>query len=282
VRVNRSDSSLREFLATHPVFTVPQLARWYASDRAVGERTVEALLAYHTKSGHLLRVRKGLYAVVPPGLTPGIVNVDLFLIAGHLTSDAVLAFHTALEVHGKAHSLTHQFLYLTNLAARPFVFRGQRFLAVRQPAALRRKQAEDFGVVSVDRIGLSVRVTSLERAMVDLLNRPRFGGGWEEIWRSLEGIEFFDLETLVEYALLLDNATTIAKVGFFLEQHREPLMVEERHLALLRRRIPRVPHYLSRADRRSGKLVAGWNLVVPAAILERRWQEVVLIRENLS
>jgi hypothetical protein len=35
-----------------------------------------------------------------------------------------------------------------------------------------------------------------------------------------------------------------------------------------------VPHYFSRRNRRSGKLVAGWNLVVPAEVLERRWQEV--------
>jgi predicted transcriptional regulator of viral defense system len=111
--------------------------------------------------------------------------------------------------------------------------------------------------------------------MVDVLDCPRFGGDWEEIWRGLESVEFFDLEAVVDYALLLDNATTIAKVGFFLEQHRERLMVEDRHLELLRKTRPRVPHYFSRGDRRSGKLVAGWNLIVPSEILERRWQEVV-------
>ena len=66
--------------------------------------------------------------------------------------------------------------------------------------------------------------------MVDVLNRPDLSGGWEEIWRSLESVEFFDFDKVVEYALLLGNATTAAKVGLFLEQHREPLMVEEKHL----------------------------------------------------
>lgn len=195
-------------------------------------------------------------------------------VAGKLTRDAILAFHTALEFHGHAHSPTHEFFYLTNLGARLLEFRGQQFKAVHPPAALRRKRAELVGVLTAERMGIGVRVTSLERTMVDVLDRPHLGGGWEEIWRSLEGVEFFDLQEVAEYALLLGNATTIAKVGFFLEQHKDALMVEERHLDRLRKHGPRVPHHFSRRNRRSGKLVAGWNLIVPPEVLERRWQEV--------
>jgi len=59
-------------------------------------------------------------------------------------------------------------------------------------------------------------------------------------------VEFFDLDKVVEYALLLGNATTTAKVGFFLEQHREPLMVEENYIKPLHDLRPRQPHYLDR------------------------------------
>lgn len=63
--------------------------------------------------------------------------------------------------------------------------------------------------------GVDLRVTSLERTLVDVLDRPDLSGSWEEIWRSLESIEFFDLDQVITYALLLGNATTAAKVGFF-------------------------------------------------------------------
>lgn len=126
----------------------------------------------------------------------------------------------------------------------------------------------------MDRSGMEVRVTSLERTMVDVLNRPDLSGGCEEIWRSLESVEFFDLDKVVEYALLLGNATTAAKVGFFLEQHREPLMVKEKYLKSLRSLRPRQPHYLDRDKRKSGRLVSGWNLVVPREVFERTWAEV--------
>ena len=95
-----------------------------------------------------------------------------------------------------------------------------------------------------------------------------------EIWRSLEMVEFFDLDVVIEYTLLLENATTAAKVGFFLEQHKEALMVEASHLDPLRARRPRKPHCLMRGHR-GGRLVSNWNLVVPLKVLERSWQEVV-------
>ena len=127
----------------------------------------------------------------------------------------------------------------------------------------------------MDRSGMEVRVTSLERTLVDVLNRPDLSGGWEEIWRSLESVEFFDLDKVVEYAILLGNATTAAKVGFFLEQHRELLGVEEKHLVSLRDLRPRQPHYLERSTRKPGLLVPKWNLVVPREVFERTWADVL-------
>jgi hypothetical protein len=87
-------------------------------------------------------------------------------------------------------------------------------------------------------------------SFVDVLDRPDLTGSWEEIWRSLESVEFFDLDQDVEYVLLLENATTTAKVGFFLEQHKETLMVDDAHLNPLRSLRPRQPHYFVRGKRK--------------------------------
>ena len=70
-----------------------------------------------------------------------------------------------------------------------------------------------FGVISRKRSGVELRVTNFERTFVDVLDRPDLTGSWEEIWRSLESIEFFDLDQVVEYVLLLENATTAARWG---------------------------------------------------------------------
>ena len=264
-----------EFFRKHPVFTGEEMADYLASRGEVGSRTKEALLAYYKKTGRVVSVRRGLYAVVPPAANPASFPVDPFLVAAKLTKDAVLSYHTALEFHGHAYSVHEHFVYTASRPLSPFTFRSHVFRGTRFPESLRRAGQENFGVATMDRSGMEVRVTSLERTLVDVLNRPDISGGWEEIWRSLESVEFFDLDQVVEYALLLANATTAAKVGFFLEQHRELLMVEEEHLKSLHCLRPRQPHYLDRNKRKSGRLVSGWNLVVPREVLERTWTEVL-------
>ena len=146
---------------------------------------------------------------------------------------------------------------------------------MRVPRALREKDAAGVQVTTVERAGLDLKVTTLERTLVDVLDRPDLGGGWEEIWRSLEAVGFFDLDAVVEYALLLDNSTTTAKVGFFLEQHRELLAAQDHHLQPLRAHIPRQPHYVDRQEKGENVFLRGWNLVVPMALVERQWQEVI-------
>ncbi len=263
------------FFRKHPVFTGEELADHLSSLGQVGRRAQEALLAYHQKTGRVVRVRRGLYAVIPAGANADSYSIDPFIVAAKLTRDAVLSHHTALEFHGRAYSVYAHFTYsasrpLGRLQFRSHVFRGTKF-----PKALRRAGKESFGVTTTERSGIELRVTSLERTLVDVLNRPNLSGSWEEIWRSLESVEFFDLDKVAKYALLLGNATTGAKVGFFLEQHREPLMVEDHHLKALHDLRPRQPHYLDRAKRTSGRLVAEWNLVVPREVLERAWGEVL-------
>jgi len=257
-----------EFLAGHPVFRVDELPGYGGN-----EWTRKATLAYHSKRGHIFRVRRGLYAAVPRGASAETCPVDPYLLASRLAPDAVLAYHTALEVHGRAHSVFERFSYLTGRDTRPLEFRSLRFKGVRPPAALRRKRKQDFGVENVDRSGLPVRVTGLERTLVDVLDRPDLGGGWEEIWRSLESVEFFDVEKVARYALLLGNATTAAKTGYFLEGHREELMIEDVHLAKLRRVRPKSPHYMGRPNGGKGRFVSEWNLVVPEEVAERSWEE---------
>jgi len=263
-------SSARVFLSTHPVFTKAEFAADLGGRR---ERTRDAQLDYYTRTGRILRVRRGLYVTLPaPNATAG--SADPYLVAAKMTEDAVLAYHTALAFYGRAHSHRSVLTYLTGRASRPTHFQGFAFRGVRFPKPLRSEKERLFGVRTEDRQGLAVRVTGLERTLVDVLDRPDLSGGWEEIWRSLESVEYVNPELVTQYALTLKNATTAAKVGFYLEQHRESLMVEERYLDRLLAHRPQGRHYLAGGRAKEGRLVSGWNLIVPATILERSWQEV--------
>jgi predicted transcriptional regulator of viral defense system len=192
-----------------------------------------------------------------------------------MSSDAVLGYHTALEFHAKAHSSYSRIHYLSARKSSPLKFQSYEIKRVPIPPFLRLKGEEMFGVTRYQRQGVELSVTNLERTFVDVLDRPELTGSWEEIWRSLESIEFFDLDQVIEYVLLLDNATTAAKVGFFLEQHKQALMIDDAQLNPLRQLRPKRPHYLIRHQRKGGHWVKEWNLMIPEQILNKSWEEVL-------
>jgi predicted transcriptional regulator of viral defense system len=266
---------LNTFLSQHDVFTVEELDLFLSKEGTGNPNTRKALLTYYRKQGRILPVRRGLYAVVPFGSSPDTSPVDLYLLASKITKDAVLGYHTALEFHGKAYSVYNRIHYLSTQRSLPVKFRSYEIRRVSVPQPLIAKGKEMFGVSRHKRSGGELRVSNLERTLVDVLDRPELAGSWEEIWRSLESVEFFDIEQIVEYVLLLENATIAAKVGFFLEQHKEPLMVDDVHLQPLRKLRPRQPHYLMRGKRKGGRWVKEWNLMVPDEILNQSWAEVI-------
>ena len=266
---------LNHFLERHAVFTVEELDRFLSDRGSRKTSTRNSLLAYHRKQGRLVHVRRGLYATLPRYMDSASMTVDPYLVAAKMTKDAVLAYHTALEFHGRAYSAHWRLFYVSTRKSLPLTFQSHEFRRAPVPPPLLAKGEIMFGVTHHNRSGVRIRVTSHERTLVDTLDRPDLTGTWEEIWRSLESVEFFDLDQVIEYTRLLDNATTAAKVGFFLDQHREPLMVEEAHLSELRRLRPKQPHYLTRGRPKGCQLVKDWNLMVLTEILNRSWGKVL-------
>lgn len=263
-----------DFFEAHPLFTHGEFLAARAP-RGATTRTSDNLLAKHLAAGNIVRVRRGLYASVPRGIEPSLrVPVDPYLVATNLTSDAVVGYHAALQFHGKAYSLWNRFHYLTRNRVRRFSFQDMEFVPVQVPVDLRDLPGFGGDVIITRHAGGVVRVTSLERTLVDVLDAPEKAGGWEEVWRSLEMVEFFDLDAVIDYATILESALTAARVGFYLEQHREELMVEDQHLDQLREFSPCQVRYFD-SRRQPGTLVSKWNLIVPERILKRTWQEVM-------
>jgi predicted transcriptional regulator of viral defense system len=116
-------------------------------------------------------------------------------------------------------------------------------------------------------------LTNLERTLVDVLHRPELAGSFEEIWRSLATAPYLKLDKVIEYAMLLASPNTNARLGFFLEQHKDKFSVKESQLDLLREHKPSLVRKMTSAQT-SGILVPGWNLKVSAEVLNRSWEEI--------
>ncbi len=264
---------VREFIDTHRVFTYREFAVAHDGDVPSAALTRDALLNQYVRAGRLVRVRRELLVTVPAGVGPAAAVTDPMAVAARMATDAVLAYHTALEYHGAAYTVHSRMTYLTGVGQRPLVFQGITYAPVPFPRVLVNGHREDMMIDEGFRGTMLVHVTSRERTLVDVLDRASLSGGWEEVWRSLEMMSALDLESVVAYALTLANATAIAKVGFFLEQHAEQFEVNSGVLERLQTGVPRGLHYADRGRASAGRLVERWHLIMPVTVLDRAWEE---------
>ena len=269
--------SLIEFFEQHPVFTHDECRQYLIAQGTDNVNTQRELLSYHLKKKNIVRIRREVYASLPISSRQSAESfqVDPYLIAGRISNDAVLAYHAAFDFYGVSYSLYHQLTYMSQSHIRPFTFQQTKYICISFPKSLIDQRCMDVEVINADRQGLRIKVTSLERSIVDALDCPNEAGGWEEIWRTAEHIPILNLDKVIKYAKLLNNATTFAKLGFFLEQFNDQFKVSEQTLNLLEKMKPSSVHYLERSKRESGKLFKRWNLIVPNYIVERNWEEPI-------
>jgi len=189
-----------------------------------------------------------------------------------MAPDATVAYHTALEVHGYAQSVFERLTFATWTKTKPLSFRDRRFVPVRPRAPLLAADRGEPWVERAERSGIEIRVTSIERTVADVLDRPELAGGMDEVWRSILSVPALDPGPLEEYVTTLRSATLIAKIGFFLEHRQEDLVVPETLLERLCARTPSSPVYMDR--HRKGKLASRWSLVIPTDLIPDHAEEM--------
>lgn len=258
-------SILCDFVATHAVVTTEAADAFLRSRGRHDPRARDRALAALCASGNLVRVQRGVYA----RLHPESDAADPNFVASRLAPDAILGLHSALEVRGIVAPSTARCVYFTRLAgpARGPVWRGRRLHRISHPVALEqagRKLLETDMVETQG--GVRMRATTIERAFVDVLDRPRLIGDWPSVIQVLDTIAVLDFDRVIYYVGCLRNATTAAKVGWHLERRQQRWSVPPDVLCRLERMRPRGPHYLSRSQRAGGRYVARWNLVVPPSV----------------
>lgn len=254
------------FLANHSLFTREAL-----SEALEGRRpsTIDAHLARWRRQGRVVRVKNGVYVRSEPEESSRPSSLpDFVALASRMAPDAAAAYHTALEAHGFAQSLFERLTFVTWTRAKPVDFMGRRFAPVRPRGPLGKRAGGEPWVELVDRAGLEVRVTSVERTVVDVLDRPSISGGVEEVWRSLAAVPAIDPEPLLEYVRVLGSHTVAARVGYFLDTRREELAVPGATLEELELMRPRQAVYLDRSL--GGGLDRRWNLIVPAELVSQQ------------
>lgn len=258
---SRATISPEELFAEHPVLTLDTWVAAIGGPR--GAARAKAAAKYYARTGRLRRLTRGLYAVVPPGQDPQRFAPDPYLVAAALRGDAVLSHHTALDLLGAAHSTFNRFPYTTESPRRTLRVDALEWPAVAPPVQLVRVGQVQFGVRTVDRRGVRLRLAGPERTLVDGFAAPRWVGGLEELIESAAGFRDLDPDVLHEYLRLLDRQILYAALGWFLTRHPEVADGSAQLCQRLLPLVPRQPLYLER-QRPGGKVQRPWNVIVPA------------------
>lgn len=265
----KSQPSSSAFFAAKPVFRRADFAN--ALGRHPGERAVTDLLKYHLGAGNIRRLARGVFASVPKGTLVEASSVDRFLAASRLRIGAVIAYRSALELHG--YDCGTKGANEVQLIAR-----GEPGLLETADFSCRfvcppRHHSPSDGMIIIERQGLAIGVTTLERTLVDLFDRYDLAGGAEGLFQSLDVVlereHLLNIEALVNFTRRLCNAAAAGAMAYWLDHERHRLGVTDAALEELRSFAPGHARYALGATPGHGRSAGKWGVILPTCIIER-------------
>lgn len=248
-------------MADQPVFTLKEAA---VATHLQGRRLTQEL-ARQTQDGYFRQVRRGVYATVPlsrvedPDAAP---PVNPHLLASKLTEPYFLGYHTALELHGVAHSAYHVMHVATPKQLRPFEYQGLQYRRV--PASAREVELASTTQRVDDQ---KVNVARREWALVQCALRLELAGGFEEYYRSVSGFASIHPETVLAATRFYKTRTLYNRVGLTLWANRDRWHLTKEDLAPFKRGLSKHPYYFG-AQKGAAKYVREWNVFVPESMME--------------
>jgi predicted transcriptional regulator of viral defense system len=244
------------FFSLHPVFRREEFVEEYVgtghSQKAAGK-----VLEHYVRRQRVRNVRRHLYVVEN-------VNVDPLLYASRITTDAVLAYASALTFHTKWLT-TDLWPVIARLPAPIFTDSFFRCRVIAKP------DKEDRGsAVQQERLhGVTVRVTRLERTLVDLLDRPDLGPSFEELlFAFCDNAWNVDPSVMAAHAERINSSVCAARLGLMLQTHPRYRTwgTTLRRLNQLR---PTTPACAVPGIRQECFVQGRWNLVLPRNLFRR-------------
>lgn len=220
------------------------------------DSALRELLRDMTRRGLLMRVKRGLYYVIPYEQDPEDFMPDWHLLAKHLVNGVnyYIGYYSALQIH--------------NLITQPSLKEQIVVSEQLKPAVLKVKETDFqfiyhnkqhfFGAkkIWIDNFN-KVICSDLEKTIVDCLFKPDYSGGIVEIARAIyisrEKIKF---DTLMDYVIKFNSQAVIKRLGFLLEI----LEIETDIIENLQNKRTNSVVILDTELPKSGKIVTKWSI----------------------
>ena len=178
---------------------------------------VKRLLSDMTKRGLLMRIKEGLYYIIPYEQDPKTFMPDWHLLSQHLVGDAeyYIGYFSALQIH----SLTTQPYLKEQIVVNKQIKPSILFVKEIPFQFIYHNEKHFFGnkkmwIDSYNR----VQCSDLEKTIIDCLFKPDYAGGITEIIKAIYKIkDKLNYEKILEYIKRFDSQAVIKRLGFLLE-----------------------------------------------------------------
>lgn len=178
---------------------------------------VRELLSDMTKRGLLMRLKDGVYYIIPYEADSESFMPDWHLIAEHIVNKAnhYIGYYSAMQIHNliTQPSLKEQIVVSNQLKPSIINIKNVQFQFIYH------NDKHFFGgkKIWIDSFN-KVVCSDLEKTIIDCLFKPDYAGGIVEVARAIyTSKDKIEYDRLLEYAKKFDSQAVIKRLGFLLE-----------------------------------------------------------------
>jgi len=213
------------------------------------------LLQNYKKQRLVCQVRRDLYVVTD--LASKISLANKFEIAGKITPTSYLSYQSALEFHGLAHQVFYDLWVSSSNRFNSFNFEGIQYQYCESKSL--------SGVISSNTNSF-IRVTNLERTVIDCIDKIERSGGLEELMQCFSLITYLDEEVLLKYLQEFNKQFLYQKSGFILEHFKQEVKLSDHFFNVCKQKVGKSTRYLTDLTD-STHYFKAWKLCAPTNIL---------------
>jgi predicted transcriptional regulator of viral defense system len=195
-----------------PCFTLRDIEQL---DPSKNQNSIRSLVDGMVKRGLLLRLKSGLYYLIPFDKDPQTFFPNWHTLAQYLADDYYIGYYSAMQIHSliTQPSLIEQIV--VNRQMKPSVqeIKDVKFQFIYH------NQEHFFGYknIWIDNFN-KVACSDLEKTFVDCLFKPDYAGGIVEIAKAIhKSKDRIDYSKLLEYVKAFNSQSVIKRLGFLLE-----------------------------------------------------------------
>ena len=220
------------------------------------EKQLNNWIASKLKSKSLKKVRNGLYVIVD---SAGYVYSSKFEIASKISKDSFVSYHSALEFHGVANQVFSDVIVCSSTRFNNFEFEDIEYIN-----KVNKNYVEVMNILTA-----GVRVSSLERTIIDCIDNINLAGGIEEILNALEQTKVLNEKKLLSVLESYNQVLLYQKVGYILEHFKEQLNLSNDFFEICRSKLTNQIKYFLQDEYKEIEYNATWKLMAPKNLKSR-------------